>query len=594
MRRTFLSTLHIRVPLGYTTIKLGASWLVVVPLSLWAIAAIYVPILAAFFNPAQTWAEAVLIALLSGISLIIHAGAHAGLARVVGSDLPSDIPLYPLGDAGQVWPAARSAWREALAAIAGSVASVVLAVLAYLVWNAQLNSYLNVSMFFLIFFNAGLAAINLAPAFPLDGGRLMRAILWGLLRRPAAATRLGMRLGLLIAVVLTGWGIFLIAQQMQVSLETGVTTLLFAALILLGLSARPTWQWDRAVPVRHSPSLGGFIRAPIAGLLVLIMLGVTFSLVPTNDGLEAPGVAPPVEPMVHVPTQYFHPSTGQFLLTTVYPQTPILAGEWVVGQLTSAIRIVPPEQIIPPGTTAQELARQEYQMLNESQMAAVVVGLRLAGYDAQAVGKGVEVVSVVSDSPAKGILQPGDVIVGLDGQAIRTASELTGQLKAQKPDATVHLSIQRDGHTQNVSVPLMPPSQPDQPPRIGITIESAGFDVKLPFPVEIVPEKIVGGPSAGLMFTLTVYNMVTPEDLTGGRTIAGTGTINLDGTVGPIGGVQQKVFGAEFAGAEYFLSPPENYDDARAAARNIKVVKVETAEQAIQFLRNLPPVDGQP
>jgi PDZ domain-containing protein len=93
------------------------------------------------------------------------------------------------------------------------------------------------------------------------------------------------------------------------------------------------------------------------------------------------------------------------------------------------------------------------------------------------------------------------------------------------------------------------------------------------------------------MFTLTVYNMVTPQDLTGGRVIAGTGTINPDGTVGPIGGVQQKVAGAEFAGAEYFLSPPENFDDARAVARRIKVVEVASATEAIQFLRSLAPAD---
>jgi PDZ domain-containing protein len=594
MRRTFLSTLHIRMPLGHTGIKLGASWLVVIPVSLWAIAAIYVPILGAFFNPAQTWGVAALIAFLSGISLIIHAAAHAGLARAAGSDLPPSIPLYPLGDAAQVWPAAGSAWREALVGIGGPLANVLLAALAYLVWDAQLNNYLNVSMFFLIFFNTGLAAINLAPAFPLDGGRLMRAILWGLLGRPRSTTRLGIRLGLLIAAVLTGWGIVLIAQQMRFSLQTGIATLLLAGLILLGLSAQPAWQWYRPVPVRRFRLPGGIIRAPIAGLLVLIMLGTTFSLVPTNSGLEAPGVAPPVEPMVHVPPQYFHPSAGQFLLTTVYPQTPILAGEWMIGQLTPAIRILPPEQIIPAGTTAQELARQEYQMLNESQMAAIVVGLRLAGYDTQAVDKGVRVVSIVSDSPAKAILQPGDVIVGLNGRAIRTTSELTEQLKAQKPDATVHLRVERDGRTMDVTVPLMPPSKPDQPPRIGISIQSAGLDVKLPFPVQIMPEKIVGGPSAGLMFTLTVYNMLTPEDLTGGHTIAGTGTISLDGTVGPIGGVQQKVAGAEFAGAEYFLSPAENYDDARAAARHIQVIKVETAEQAIQFLQSLPPAQGQP
>jgi PDZ domain-containing protein len=122
---------------------------------------------------------------------------------------------------------------------------------------------------------------------------------------------------------------------------------------------------------------------------------------------------------------------------------------------------------------------------------------------------------------------------------------------------------------------------------LGITIQPAGFDVQLPFPVKIVPQKIVGGPSAGLLFTLTVYNMVSPEDLTGGRKIAGTGTINVDGTVGPIGGVEQKVAAAEAAGAEYFLSPVENYENARSVARHIQVVRIATAEQAVEFLHSL-------
>jgi PDZ domain-containing protein len=122
---------------------------------------------------------------------------------------------------------------------------------------------------------------------------------------------------------------------------------------------------------------------------------------------------------------------------------------------------------------------------------------------------------------------------------------------------------------------------------LGITIQPAGFDVQLPFPVKIVPQKIVGGPSAGLMFTLTVDNMVSPEDLTDGKKIAGTGTINMDGSVGPIGGVEQKVAAAEAAGAEYFLSPVENYENARSVARHIQVVKIATAEQAVEFLHSL-------
>ncbi len=139
-----------------------------------------------------------------------------------------------------------------------------------------------------------------------------------------------------------------------------------------------------------------------------------------------------------------------------------------------------------------------------------------------------------------------------------------------------------------VDVPLMAPATPNGAPKLGIQIEPAGFDYKPPFPISIETNKISGGPSAGLIFTLTVYNSLAPINLTGGRRIAGTGTINLDGSVGPIGGVKQKIFAAEAVGATYFLCPVENYADAVSVAKTIKVVKIATVEQAVDFLRSLP------
>ena len=124
---------------------------------------------------------------------------------------------------------------------------------------------------------------------------------------------------------------------------------------------------------------------------------------------------------------------------------------------------------------------------------------------------------------------------------------------------------------------------------MGIQIETAGFDYTPPFPVSIETDKISGGPSAGLIFTLSVYNSLISQDLTGGRRIAGTGTIALDGSVGPIGGVKQKIFAAEAVGATYFLCPVDNYADAVSVAKSLKVVKIATVQQAIDFLRSLPP-----
>jgi PDZ domain-containing protein len=582
------------ISLGRTSIKLGASWLIVAPACLWAIAAIYIPIFGPTLKRAQALAVASAIMLLIGTSFILHAAAHALAARITRSQIPSSIPLYLFGDAAQTWPAAASARREALVALAGPLASLLLAWLAYRVWEAQLHPYLDLIMLFLAFFNGGVVAVNLTPAFPLDGGRLLRVIVWGLLRLPTRTTRLALASGYAIAAGLAGWSIFLIAQGARFSLPTGGATLASAGLVLLALRMQPAWEWDRPALSNRSSVPGRLVRGFIAGLLVLGMLGFTVSLVPTNNGLEAPGVAPSVEPMVRIPPEHHYPSAGRFILTTVALQTPVLAGEWLYGQFSPAIEIVPPERIIPPDMTPHQYAQQQYRMLDESMTIAIAQGLRLAGYDVQVESRGAAVVSLLPDSAAKGILSPGDVIVALDGYPIQTTSELIDRLKAYDPHATVYLKIERDGRPLEVEVSLLSPAEPGGPPRIGITVELAGFEARLPFSVQIVPEKIVGGPSAGLMFTMAVYNLVTPEDLTGGRTIAGTGTINLDGTVGPIGGVQQKVAGAELAGAEYFLSPPQNYEDARSAARRIQVVKVATAEEAIRFLRSLPPVKVDP
>jgi PDZ domain-containing protein len=309
----------------------------------------------------------------------------------------------------------------------------------------------------------------------------------------------------------------------------------------------------------------------------------------TNNGLDAPGVALSVGPMIKLPAQYQHAFKGQFYLVTVISQAPITAGEWLAGQLSPALQIVPPEQVTPKNTTPQQQARQNYQMLDSSETTAIAVGLRLAGYPAVLVGKGVQVDAILPGSHANGVLKTGDVIVGLNGSPVQTTNDLINAISAQPYPATVHLLVKRSGAEISLDIPLMPPVPPADTPKLGIQIETAGFDYNPPFPVSIETNKISGGPSAGLIFTLTVYNSLISQDLTGGRRIAGTGTINLDGSVGPIGGVKQKIFAAEAVGATYFLCPADNYADAVSVAKTIQVVKIATVQQAVDFLRSLPP-----
>jgi PDZ domain-containing protein len=307
----------------------------------------------------------------------------------------------------------------------------------------------------------------------------------------------------------------------------------------------------------------------------------------TNNGLEAPGVALSVESMVIIPAQYRHQPAGTFLLTSVIQQSPIPAGIWMIGQFTPVLNILPPEKITPNQVSPQESARQGFQMLDQSETTATVVGLQLAGFNATQVGKGAGVASILADSPAQGVLLTGDIITGMNGNPVHTAQELIDKVKTLTPLSKVQLSVRRDQQTMDLAISLMAPASPGGSPRIGIAVQDAGFDYSLPIPVKIVPQKIIGGPSAGLMFTLTLYNMLIPNDLTQGLRIAGTGTINPDGSVGPIGGVQQKVAAAEDAGAVYFLAPADNYADALSVARKIKVIKVATVEDAIAFLRSL-------
>ena len=565
----------------------------VAPAGLWALAWLFVPITAPQLSPIERWGLALAILMLVGLSLAGHVQAHTVAARCMGGLLPTCIRLYPFGDLAQTWPAAPTPWREALAALAGPFASLLFGGLAYLIWNYQLHPYLDTCMLFLSPFNVAVAIANLAPGLPLDGGRLVRAIVWGLLHQPARAERLGRRLGALLGLGLALWGSYLIAQRVRFSLETGAGTIAFAALLLLGLRQHPTWDWEPSPAHRHLLPASAVIRTLAAGLCLLVLLATALSLVPTVQGLHAPGPALPVEPMVYVAPEHRHVPEGTFLLTSVIAQTPIVAGQWVYAQLDPAIEIVPPEQIVPPDITPQEQVEQSFQMLQESEAVAIVVGLRLAGYQARVTSTAIEIVAVLPESPGHSILQPGDRILRLNEAPIATVDELIARVRALDPKVPAGLLIERDGRQLHVDVPLMPPVEPGDPPRLGVRVQGVGLNVELPFPVRIEPQKIGGGPSAGLIFALTVYNLVTPGDLTGGYRIAGTGTIALDGTVGPIGGVMQKVASAEQAGAEYFLVPPANYSDARRAARRINVVEVANVQEAIAFLRHLPAPRGR-
>jgi PDZ domain-containing protein len=220
------------------------------------------------------------------------------------------------------------------------------------------------------------------------------------------------------------------------------------------------------------------------------------------------------------------------------------------------------------------------------------VALTELGYDVTLIGTGAEVIDTVPSSAADGVLRGGDVIIELDGVPVEFRSDVLDMLEGREVGDEVALVIERpieaseEDEVEDIELVLVLGPHTDDPdrPMIGILLDNHEPIIEFPVEVEIDSQNI-GGPSAGLMFTLQIMNQLTEDDITAGLRIAGTGTINRDGTVGPIGGVQQKVYGAIEAGADVVFVPADNYDAAiSAAGDNIDVVRVETIDDPVEYL----------
>ena len=186
--------------------------------------------------------------------------------------------------------------------------------------------------------------------------------------------------------------------------------------------------------------------------------------------------------------------------------------------------------------------------------------------------------------PAAEVLQLGDTIIGVAGRQVETVEDIGAALDGYAPGDTVAITVGRSGSLIDVDVELT--SSTDDPDRVLIGIVP-GVLTEPPFPL-MIDAGDVGGPSAGMMHTIAIIDTLTEGELTNGKVIAGTGTINLDGTIGRIGNVRQKVVGAEAAGAEYVLVPAGNYETALTAEYDdIVIVPVATLQEAIEFLEGL-------
>jgi PDZ domain-containing protein len=576
-------------------LRLDSSWIIMGPLLFLAIGFVYLELLAPNLLSWQQWFLAVVVFFLVLLSQLGHALAHLWMAKAIDQEPPQVLRVAFWGDLAQSWSSSGSDWKEAVSAMAGLVFQIALGFVCFLLWNRQIDPWLNLITGFGAVWNVCMAVLNLAPGFPLDGGRLTRCLGVYAGIPSNLSSRFSRWLGRLLAAGLIGWGLALIVQQARFGLETGTVCVGLALLWLWGsrpLAADPKESTVGTVKMPLYPPRFIRWRLVLAILLVFLLAMASAMLLPTTNGLEGPGAALPVEPMVILPKEVVHAKAGQFLLTSVYSQTPLLLGQYLYAVLNPFMQIVPPEQVVPPDTTPQELLQRSINQLDESELIAQVVGLRLAGYLVPLRGEGALVLALSEDSPAQQILQVGDLILALDGKPTLTADALVSEIGNHQPGDPVILTVWRD--QKEITVPVLLIGSQEGKARLGVSVQTDHLAADFPLPIQLSPQKIIGGPSAGLMFTITIYDLLTPDDLKQGRIVAGTGTIDLAGNVGPIGGVRYKVVAAEEAGATIFLCPTENLADARATARSIQVIEVRTAQQAIDFLRGSSPTITSP
>jgi PDZ domain-containing protein len=323
-------------------------------------------------------------------------------------------------------------------------------------------------------------------------------------------------------------------------------------------------------------------RLTLAGLALLVLVGVILWLVPSNSYLLLPDTARPVAPLVTIGKAHLkEDDKGEIFFLAVLVRKANLI-ERLFPSIRSGSTLVPESALRPPGVSERTQQRIDQLDMNESQNVAAVVALRELGYKVIA-RQDAEIADVVPGSPAAGKLKPTEVIVSVDGHRVRTLGDLRRLIRAHRPGETVRIGVRNSRGLRTV---VLRTKSEQGRPVIGVIIDQ-NADIRLPFPVRIQAGSVVG-PSAGLAFALEIMEKLG-RHVDRGYRLAATGELQLNGDVGPIGGVKQKTIEAKQSHVDILLVPGENAAAARNYAGTMRVIPVKSFQQALRRLATVPP-----
>lgn len=330
--------------------------------------------------------------------------------------------------------------------------------------------------------------------------------------------------------------------------------------------------------------------AAAAVLVVLMILGG--ALLPVPYVAQLPGPAQNVlgtvdgQRLISIQGRETYGASGQLdLVTVAYRGSPgyqlhVLTA--LRGWLDPQIAVLPQRTVFPEGRTAEQVRKMSARRMRASQQNATVAALRELDVPVRVTA--VRVGRVSQQWPAQGKLRRGDVILRVDGKKIAGPGEVSQRVSAHRPGETVAFTVRRGGERTRVRVGTVAAPRSPNKAMVGVVM-----DTKYDYPLQVdIRTGRIGGPSAGLMFALGVVDKLSKESLTGGKHIAGTGTIASTGRVGQVDGVAQKMVGARQAGAQAFLVPAQSCDSARQVKPpGMRLVKVRTLHGAVESLRAL-------